>query len=336
MSRKTAKSETDNSDLDLPLFDFETMSKATNYFSVANKLGEGGFGPVYKGLLGGQEIAVKRLSQDSKQGSVEFKNEVMCIAKLQHRNLVKLLGCCIQEEYMLVYEFMPNKSLDLLIFHDKEKALLDWPKRWNIINGIARGMLYLHQDSRLRIIHRDLKASNILLDSDMNPKISDFGMARICGGTETENNTIRVVGTYGYMSPEYAIEGLFSVKSDVFSFGVLILEIISGKRNRGFYHPDYHLNLLGYIWKLSNEGRFMEAVDKSLTKSCDATEVMRAIQVGLLCVQECPHDRPVMASVVLMLSSDSRLLPSKAPGLSRTNTHLSATNEMSVTVMDPR
>ncbi|CAM8903711.1 unnamed protein product [Rhodiola kirilowii] len=256
---------TNDSDLDLPLFDMETVSKATNNFSVENKLGEGGFGPVYKGVLqGGQDIAVKKLSQDSKQGSVEFKNEVMCIAKLQHRNLVKLLGCCNQEDYMLIYEFMPNKSLDLFIFDDKGRVLLDWPKRLNIINGIARGLLYLHQDSRLRIIHRDLKASNVLLDSDLNPKISDFGMARIWGGSETAAKTTRVVGTYGYMSPKYAIEGRFSFKSDVFSFGVMVLEIISGLRNRGFHHPDHHLNLLGHTWELFNQERFMEAMDETL------------------------------------------------------------------------
>ncbi|CAM8906305.1 unnamed protein product [Rhodiola kirilowii] len=307
---------TKDGDLDLPLFDMETVSKATSNFSVENKLGEGGFGPVYKGVLqGGQEIAVKKLSQDSKQGSVEFKNEVMCIAKLQHRNLVKLLGCCNQEEYMLIYEFMPNKSLDLFIFDDKECVLLDWPKRLNIINGIARGLLYLHQDSRLRIIHRDLKASNVLLDSDMNPKISDFGMARICGGSETAANTTRVNSIFylcsGYMSPGYAIEGRFSFKSDVFSFGVMVLEIISGLRNRGFYHPDHHLNLLGHTWELFNQERFMEVIDETLKESYDAAEVMQAIHVGLLCVQESPHDRPSMGNVVLMLSSDSRLPPPK-------------------------
>ncbi|CAM8909323.1 unnamed protein product [Rhodiola kirilowii] len=348
ISQRADSMESNSSNLELPLFDFETISRATNNFSVDNKLGEGGFGPVYKGLLqGGQEIAVKRLSQDSKQGSDEFKNEAMCIAKLQHRNLVKLIGCCIQEEYLLIYEFMPNKSLDLFIFNDKERAFLDWPIRMNIINGIARGLLYLHQDSRLRIIHRDLKASNVLLDSDLNPKISDFGLARICGGSETAASTTRVVGTYGYMSPEYAIDGMFSIKSDVYSFGVLVLEIISGRGNRGFNHPDHHLNLLGHTWILFNQERFMEVMDGILTKSCDTAEVMRAIHVGLLCVQENPNDRPKMGNVVLMLSTEIRLPPPKSPGFftarnlvetdsSSSNHHLASINQMSVTRMNPR
>ncbi|RRT59693.1 hypothetical protein B296_00045616 [Ensete ventricosum] len=234
-------------DIDLPLFDLGTIVDATNNFSVHSKLGEGGFGPVYKGNLGGdQEIAVKRLSKTSVQGLDEFKNEVLLIAKLQHRNLVRLLGCCIQDgERMLIYEYMPNRSLDAILFDKAKAGLLDWRRRYNIIVGIARGLLYLHQDSRFRIIHRDMKAGNILLDKDMCPKISDFGMARIFGGDETEANTRRVVGTYGYMSPEYAMDGVFSVKSDVFSFGVLVLEIVSGKRNRGVYHSAPQLNLLG-------------------------------------------------------------------------------------------
>ncbi|KAL3612530.1 hypothetical protein D5086_003550, partial [Populus alba] len=235
-------------DLELPVFDFATIAIATSNFSDDNKLGEGGYGPVYKGTLkDGKEVAVKRLSKTSTQGLDEFKNEVICIAKLQHRNLVRLLGCCIEsEEKMLVYEYMPNGSLDTFIFDKKQGKLLEWSMRHNVINGIARGLLYLHQDSRLRIIHRDLKASNILLDFEMNPKISDFGMARSFGGNEIQGNTKRVVGTYGYMSPEYAIDGLFSIKSDVFSFGVLVLEIVNGKRNRGFFHPDHKHNLLGH------------------------------------------------------------------------------------------
>ncbi|XVF77712.1 hypothetical protein PTKIN_Ptkin14bG0069000 [Pterospermum kingtungense] len=186
-----------NEDMELVVFDLGTIYQATDTFSVKNKLGEGGFGPVYKGILAnGQEIAVKRLSKSSGQGLNEFKNEVKLIAKLQHRNLVRLLGCCIQgEEKMLVYEYMPNRSLDSFIFDQTRRKVLDWSKRFEIICGIARGLLYLHQDSRLRIIHRDLKASNVLLDSEMNPKISDFGMARTFGGDQTEANTNRVVGT---------------------------------------------------------------------------------------------------------------------------------------------
>ncbi|XP_050879265.1 S-locus-specific glycoprotein S13 isoform X2 [Lathyrus oleraceus] len=182
---------------DLPVFEFKNILTATNNFDLANKIGQGGFGTVYKGQLpGGLEIAVKRLSKTSGQGLEEFMNEVIVISKLQHRNLVRLLGCCIKgEEKMLVYEYMPNNSLDFYLFDPIKKKVLDWQKRSYIIEGISRGLLYLHRDSRLRIIHRDLKLSNILLDGDLNPKISDFGMARIFGGTENEGNTRRIVGT---------------------------------------------------------------------------------------------------------------------------------------------
>ncbi|KAK1391972.1 putative serine/threonine/dual specificity protein kinase, catalytic domain-containing protein [Heracleum sosnowskyi] len=251
-------------DLQLPLFDFTALANATNGFSTDSRLGEGGFGPVYKGMLDEtKEIAVKRLSKDSTQGLQEFKNEVSCIARLQHGNLVKLLGCSVKEgERMLVYEYMPNKSLDSFIFDKEQSKALDWPRRYNIINGIARELLYLHQDSRMRIIHRDLKASNVLLDNERNPKISDFGTARICGETETGANTTRVVGTYGYMSPEYAIDGKFSVKSDVYNFGVLLLEVVSGKRNKKFTHPDHNLNLLGHAWRIYTNGEVLDIVDE--------------------------------------------------------------------------
>ncbi|KAL2462694.1 G-type lectin S-receptor-like serine/threonine-protein kinase CES [Forsythia ovata] len=178
-------------------FSLENIAMATNNFSTANKLGEGGFGPVYKGVLpGGQEIAIKRLSRNSGQGLTEFKNEILLIAKLQHTNLVRLLGCCIQgQEKVLVYEYMPNKSLDFFLFDHSKRELLNWTNRTNIIKGVAQGLVYLHEYSRLKVIHRDLKASNILLDLDLNPKISDFGMARIFGVKETEANTKRIVGT---------------------------------------------------------------------------------------------------------------------------------------------
>ncbi|CAL9016679.1 unnamed protein product [Prunus brigantina] len=306
----------DREDRELPLFDFNTIVHATNGFSSRNKLGEGGFGPVYQGtLIGGKEIAVKRLSKDSGQGMREFKNEVILIAKLQHRNLVKLLGCCTQDDgKILIYEFMANRSLDFYIFDQERAKLLDWPKCFHIIDGIARGLLYLHQDSRLRIIHRDLKASNILLDNDMNPKISDFGLARIFGADQSRGNTKRVVGTYGYMPPEYAVDGIFSTKSDVFSFGVVLLEILSRQKNRGFWHPDHHLNLLGHAWTLWIQNIPLELIDKSLSDLCTISEVLRCLHVALLCVQQVPEDRPSMSSVVLMLSSEVALPPPKQPG----------------------
>ncbi|XP_072987077.1 receptor-like serine/threonine-protein kinase SD1-8 isoform X1 [Typha latifolia] len=333
-------------DLELPLLDLATVLAATNNFALDNKLGEGGFGPVYMGKLDdGQDVAVKRLSRRSTQGVEEFKNEVKLIAKLQHRNLVRLLGCCIHgEEKMLVYEYMHNRSLNTFIFDEEKRALLNWQKRFSIILGIARGLVYLHQDSRFRIIHRDLKASNVLLDGDMNAKISDFGVARIFGGDQTDAYTRKVVGTYGYMSPEYAMDGIFSMKSDVFSFGVLVLEIVSGKRNRGFYHTDLDLNLLRYAWRLWKEGKSLEFVDVSVGSSYDIPEVLRCIQIGLLCVQEQPRQRPIMSAVTMMLASENASLPEPSEpgfgtGRNTSDTELShsySANNVTVTMIEGR
>ncbi|THU62765.1 hypothetical protein C4D60_Mb01t08590 [Musa balbisiana] len=315
------------------LYDLNTILAATGIFSNENKLGEGGYGPVYKvvplfsmitrfeldhdtrgsmadqgKLHDGQEIAVKRLSKKSGQGSREFKNEVELISKLQHRNLVRLLGCCVHgDEKLLIYEFMPNRSLDAFLFDASKSRLLDWTKRFNIIEGIARGLLYLHRDCRLKIMHRDLKASNVLLDQNFNPKISDFGMARILHDDQILARTDRVVGTIGYMSPEYAMEGQISEKSDVFSFGVLLLEVVSGKRNNYFLDEDLALNLLGYAWTLWKENRVVELIDTSLGDSWSQEEVMRCIKLGLLCVQELPVDRPTMSVVVAVLNGDINL-----------------------------
>ncbi|KAI5423516.1 cysteine-rich receptor-like protein kinase 10 isoform X2 [Lathyrus oleraceus] len=297
-----------------PFIDIGSLCVATKNFSDSNKLGQGGFGPVYKGILSdGMEVAIKRLSTCSEQGSEEFINEVMLILKLQHKNLVKLLGFCVDgEEKLLVYEYLPNGSLDVVLF--EESAHLDWTKRVDIINGIARGVLYLHEDSRLQIIHRDLKASNILLDCDMNPKISDFGMARIFAGSEGEANTTTIVGTYGYMAPEYAMEGLYSIKSDVFGFGVLLLEIITGKRNAGFCYSKSTSSLLAYAWHLWNNGKGLELRDPLLL-SCPEDQFLTYMNIGLLCVQEDAYDRPTMSSVVLMLMNESVMLcqPEKPP-----------------------
>ncbi|PQQ09727.1 cysteine-rich receptor-like protein kinase 10 [Prunus yedoensis var. nudiflora] len=291
-------------------FDLATIRVSTDDFSEANKLGQGGFGSVYRGrLLNGKDIAVKRLSTNSGQGDLEFKNEVLLVAKLQHRNLVRLLGFCLEgSERLLVYEFVPNASLDHIIFDPTKRAQLDWVRRYKIIVGTARGLLYLHEDSRLRIIHRDLKASNILIDAEMNPKISDFGMARLFVLHQTQGNTSRIVGTYGYMAPEYAMHGHFSVKSDVYSFGVLVLEIVSGQQNSGFQHGENAEDLLSFAWRSWREGTASNLIDPTL-RTGSRTEIMRCIHIGLLCVQENVADRPSMASVILMLNSYSLTLP---------------------------
>ncbi|KAJ9141474.1 hypothetical protein P3X46_032011 [Hevea brasiliensis] len=300
---------------EIAFFDLRTILTATNNFSLANKLGQGGFGFVYKGQLSnGQEVAVKRLSKNSRQGLEEFKNEVMLIAKLQHKNLVELIGCCIQaEEPMLIYEYLPNKSLDSFLFDETKRAILDWRKRFDIIVGIARGILYIHQDSKLSIIHRDLKTSNILLDAEMSPKISDFGLARIFKRDQIQEKTSRIVGTFGYMSPEYAAFGRFSTKSDIFSFGVILLEIITGKKSNGFCQEESYLCLIGQIWQSWSEGGPLEIVDSSLKESYSPHEVLRCIQIGLLCVQEDVFDRPTMSTVVLMLNSEITLPSPKQP-----------------------
>ncbi|KAM3410721.1 hypothetical protein ACQJBY_002758 [Aegilops geniculata] len=298
------------------LYDLSTLRAATDNFSEENKLGEGGFGPVYKGILrDGQEIAVKRLSKTSQQGLVEMRNEVVLVAKLQHKNLVRLLGCCIQEEEMLlVYEFLPNRSLDKILFDPARRQELTWGHRFRIIQGIGRGLLYLHEDSRLTIIHRDLKASNILLDPDMNPKISDFGLAKLFSVDASIGNTSHIAGTYGYMAPEYALHGIFSAKSDVYSYGVLVLEIIAGRRNNFAQYPGANgEDLLTTVWRYWSRGSVSGLLDGCSADGLQPTEMLRCIHVGLLCVQEDAHLRPGMAAVVVMLNSRSITLPVPTP-----------------------
>ncbi|CAM0144794.1 unnamed protein product [Urochloa decumbens] len=291
--------------IDSLLLDISTLRAATDNFAESNRLGEGGFGAVYKGVLpDGQEIAVKRLSQSSGQGIQELKNELVLVAKLQHKNLVRLVGVCLQEhEKLLVYEYMANRSIDTILFDPEKSKELDWGKRDKIINGIARGLQYLHEDSQLKIIHRDLKASNVLLDSDYTPKISDFGLARLFGGDQSREITSRVVGTYGYMSPEYAMRGHYSIKSDVFSFGVLILEILTGRRSSSSFNFEQSVDLLSLVWEHWTTGTTVEIMDPSLRGKAPAELMLKCVHIGLLCVQDNPVDRPMMSTVNVMLSS---------------------------------
>ncbi|KAL0873534.1 hypothetical protein Bca101_023239 [Brassica carinata] len=294
-------------------FEFRVIQAATSDFSEENKLGEGGFGPVYQGKLqNGQEIPVKRLALGSRQGEEEFKNEVLLLSKLQHRNLVKLLGFCLKgEERLLIYEFVPNSSLDHFIFEvvkqDQSLSLkASWTTRYKIIENIARGILYLHEDSRLKIIHRDLKPSNILLDYQMNTKISDFGMARLFESDDQTQGitTSRVMGT-GYMPPEYIAQGRLSVKTDVYSYGVIVLEIVCGRKNNSF-QPS---GVAFHAWTNWRGDRALDIVDSVITENVSRSEMMKCISIGLLCVQESVTRRPNMNSVVHWLKSNSVSLP---------------------------
>ncbi|XP_022155352.1 cysteine-rich receptor-like protein kinase 10 isoform X2 [Momordica charantia] len=285
------------------LIPFETLVEATNNFHPNHKLGEGGFGPVYKGKLkDGREIAVKKLSHYSKQGRKEFMTEAKLLARVQHRNVVNLLGYCAHgTEKLLVYEYVTNESLDKLLFKSIRRGDLDWKRRYDIIFGVARGLQYLHVDSHNVIIHRDIKASNILLDDKWVPKIADFGMARLFPEDQTHVNT-RVAGTNGYMAPEYVMHGHLSAKADVFSFGVLVLELISGQRNSSFSSFVDAENLLDWAYKLYKKGRSLEIMDPTLASSAVPDQVAMCVQIGLLCTQGDPQLRPTMPRVVLTLS----------------------------------
>ncbi|CAM0884819.1 unnamed protein product [Alopecurus aequalis] len=311
--------------VDSMMIDIAILRAATCDFAESNKLGEGGFGAVYKGTLpNGEEIAVKRMSKGSTQGVEELKNELALVAKLSHKNLVRLIGFCLeQQERLLVYEFVPNRSLDLVLFANEDIAKreqLGWAKRYMIIEGIARGMQYLHEDSQLKVVHRDLKASNILLDMNSSPKISDFGLAKIFGRDQTQGVTNRVVGTYGYMAPEYMMRGNYSVKSDAFSFGVMVLEIVTGRKNSKD-NSQQSEDLLTTVWEHWTTGTALEVVDPFLNGSFSENEVLKCVHIGLLCGQGNPADRPTMSTVVMMLGSETFTvdMPSKPLFGSRMN-----------------
>ncbi|XP_010246513.1 PREDICTED: probable leucine-rich repeat receptor-like serine/threonine-protein kinase At3g14840 [Nelumbo nucifera] len=295
-------------DLQTGSFTLRQIKAATNNFDAANKIGEGGFGPVYKGLLSdGTIIAVKQLSSKSKQGNHEFVNEIGMISALQHPNLVKLYGCCIEgNQLLLVYEFMENNSLARALFGPEECQLkLDWATRHKICVGLARGLAYLHEESRLKIVHRDIKATNVL-DKDLNPKISDFGLAKLDDAEKTHMST-RVAGTYGYMAPEYAMKGHLTHKADVYSFGVVALEIVSGKSTTNFRPTEECLDLLDWAFVLRGKGNLMDLVDPRLGSEFNNEEVMRTINVALSCTNFSPALRPIMSSVLSILQGQSMI-----------------------------
>ncbi|KAL5716593.1 hypothetical protein ACHQM5_018261 [Ranunculus cassubicifolius] len=290
-------------DLQTGTFTLRQIKAATNNFAPENKIGEGGFGSVYKGnLLDGTIIAVKQLSAKSKQGNREFVNEIGMISALQHPNLVKLYGCCIEgNQLLLVYEYMENNSLARALFgHEEYHLLLDWPTRHKICVGLAKALAYLHEESRLKIVHRDIKATNVLLDKDLNAKVSDFGLAKL---DEEDNSHIstRIAGTFGYMAPEYAMKGYLTDKADVYSFGVVALEIVSGRTNTNHKAKEGCVYLLEWALMLQEKGDLMELVDPMLKSNYNKEEVLVMIDVALQCTNATPTLRPIMSSVVSML-----------------------------------
>ncbi|KAI9114726.1 hypothetical protein K1719_014424 [Acacia pycnantha] len=295
-------------DLQTGLFTLRQIKSATKNFDATNKIGEGGFGPVYKGLLSdGTVIAVKQLSSKSKQGNREFVNEIGMISGLQHPNLVKLHGCCVEgNQLILIYEYMENNCLSRALFGKDPtfKAKLDWTTRKKICIGIARALAYLHEESRIKIIHRDIKTSNVLLDRDFHAKVSDFGLAKLNEDDNTHIST-RVAGTIGYMAPEYAMRGYLTDKADIYSFGVVMLETISGKSNTNYRPNEEFVYLLDWAYVLQERGNLLELVDPDLGSEYSTEEAMVMLNVALLCTNASPTLRPKMSQVVSMLEGQT-------------------------------
>lgn len=285
-------------------FKYETLEKATNYFDISNKLGQGGSGTVFKGVLqSGKVVAVKRLYFGSRQWVDQFFNEVNLIIDINHKNLVKLLGCSITgPESLLVYEYVPNKTLHHYLSDARYAQLLTWETRYNIVVGVAEGLAYLHEESQLRIIHRDIKLSNVLLDENYTAKIGDFGLARLFPEDRSHLST-GIAGTVGYMSPEYIVRGKLTDKADVFSFGILMIEVITGKIN----HSQPENPVLHMVWNLYLSNRMSEAVDPVLEGSFPVEKATRLLHIALLCGQASDELRPSMSKVVKMLRDDSKL-----------------------------
>ncbi|KAM1343726.1 hypothetical protein PS2_007823 [Malus domestica] len=301
--QKTLEDDLKGVGLQTGKFTLKQLKDATSNFNKANKIGEGGFGSVYKGVLADNTvIAVKQLSSKSKQGNREFVNEIGMISALQHPHLVKLHGCCVEgNQLLLVYEYLENNSVAHALFRAKESHLqLDWPTRHKICIGTARGLAYLHEESRLKVVHRDIKATNVLLDKNLKPKISNFGLAKLNEEDNTHIST-RIAGTYGYMAPEYAMRGYLTDKADVYSFGILVLEIVSGRNNTTYRKKEESFYLLDWARLLKDQGDLMDLVDPRLGSDFNKEEMIVAINVALLCCNVTSTARPTMSSVVSML-----------------------------------
>ncbi|GLT53931.1 hypothetical protein SLA2020_271650 [Shorea laevis] len=286
------------------LYTYKELKAATEEFSAANKIGEGGFGSVYKGRLkDGKIAAIKVLSAESKQGVKEFLTEINVISEIEHENLVKLYGCCVEENHrILVYNYLENNSLaQTLLGGNQSNIYFNWRTRFKICIGIARGLAFLHEEVRPHIVHRDIKASNILLDKDLTPKISDFGLAKLIPPNMTHVST-RVAGTIGYLAPEYAIRGQLTRKADIYSFGVLLVEIVSGRCNTNTRLPIDEQYLLERTWGLYERRELVGLVDTALNGDFDAEQACNFLKIGLLCTQDSPKLRPSMSTVVKMLA----------------------------------
>ena len=298
------------------------LRKATGNFNHKNKLGKGGFGTVYKGLLANKEVAVKRISKNSSQGKQEFIAEVTTIGSLHHKNLVRLIGWCYERrELLLVYEFMPNGSLDKFIFGDEklgtEEPTLTWEKRHIIIHGVAEALDYLHNGCEKTVLHRDIKASNIMLDSEFNARLGDFGLARtIQQRGKTHHSTIEVAGTPGYMAPETFLISRATVETDVYSFGVLVLEVLCGRKpGNQIELTDYNNSIVHWLWELHSKGRILDAVDSRLNKEFDEEGMSCMLVLALACCHPNPHQRPSMKTVLQVLTGEAPppLVPTERP-----------------------
>ncbi|KAL6543280.1 Cold-responsive protein kinase 1 [Orobanche hederae] len=287
------------------LYSYKELEIATENFNPANKIGEGGFGLVYKGrLTDGTLAAIKVLSAQSEQGVREFLNEIVAISGLEHENLVKLYGCCTEaDQRILVYGYLENNSLAQTLLRCDSDLQFSWKIRSKICIGVAQGLAFLHDEVQPHIVHRDIKASNILLDKDFTPKISDFGLAKLFPATMTHIST-RVAGTFGYLAPEYAIRGKLTRKADLYSFGVLLLEIVSGRCNTDKKLPAEEQNLLERAWTLYDKDMLIQLVDEALEGDFNTDEARRFAKIGLLCTQDKPRNRPTMSAVAKMLKGE--------------------------------